>query len=440
MLAGVAWLATRPRTSRPFHIASSHRTLTLQRRSASIAIMRSPLLATAAIMLVACSSDPQCAPPGSFVECVCANQQPGRSLCNGDGRLEACSCSADANTVDSASSDIIVATDTTAASDAITDHAATDTPVDTSSENDASVVLMDAAVRPDAPSPADVLADISPDQSGDAGDGGSPCYREPGDVPFCPNARHPSPTDTPRYRITYLQFEEPAALRSQTFQAFMASSFQSGNALWGLAFDLNARSYQLGAVNVTTARFGSLGFGLLDGQFEFYRSNFSGEDPTVYNPISDLVTVTGDRLLSRPNPSRLTLPLSENRSTQSALFPLYNVQMTEVHLSPDRGCIGSATLVSGHYNECRSAWRTVDAELRPYGRIEGDIPVTAARAVQVSTLGTTLCNYIAGTDCALVVDWSTRPEGLRPERMVNGEPAFHVIASFAAISANIQPR
>ena len=70
------------------------------------------------------------------------------------------------------------------------------------------------------------------------------------------------------------------------------------------------------------------------------------------------------------------------------------------------------------------------------GFSNADITVENAKMVSVTIGGspTPLCNIIAGANCM------TDPMGSwarQPDAMVNGMPAYHLRANFAAISANI---
>jgi len=68
--------------------------------------------------------------------------------------------------------------------------------------------------------------------------------------------------------------------------------------------------------------------------------------------------------------------------------------------------------------------------------VDADITVENAKMVSVTIGGnpTPLCNIISGANCV------TDPMGSwarQPDAMVNGMPAYHLRANFAAISANI---
>jgi hypothetical protein len=98
-------------------------------------------------------------------------------------------------------------------------------------------------------------------------------------------------------------------------------------------------------------------------------------------------------------------------------------------VSADRGCIGLGQVRAGRYNECSSGWETDMG-----GTVEAAITVTAARAINVSALNQTLCQLLAGTNCDMPQMMWTR----QPNAMVGMEPAYRLVARFAAISANIQ--
>ena len=77
--------------------------------------------------------------------------------------------------------------------------------------------------------------------------------------------------------------------------------------------------------------------------------------------------------------------------------------------------------------------------MRPFGQIDADITVANARTVVFSSLQTTLCNYLTGVNCQNVSDFSSLPAAVRPDSVVDGQPAFHFTATFAAVPTNISP-
>ncbi len=280
--------------------------------------------------------------------------------------------------------------------------------------------------------------------AGPTGDTGpaSACYREEAMGPLCPTMRHQNDMNRPGYRLTFIKIARPAALASQVLLQIVNGTFQGGTFLWGLSLDLQANTYRTGALNPMALQRGTIGRGLLDGRYAFYNNNapvmgmgMAGQ----YNPVGGMATLTGDRLSTTMSDTIVNIPIFSDETATSVLttLPLTNLRLSNIQVTANRGCIGLANLVSGRFDECRSPWRTEDDAMMPYGQIDADITVANARNVRIDALQTTLCNYITGVDCTMVTDLSSRPMGQRPDAMVNGEPAFHLTASFSAVSANI---
>ena len=68
------------------------------------------------------------------------------------------------------------------------------------------------------------------------------------------------------------------------------------------------------------------------------------------------------------------------------------------------------------------------------GTVEAAITVSSARGINVSALNQTLCQLLSGTNCDMPMPMWTR----QPNAMVGTEPAYRLVARFAAISANVQ--
>jgi len=251
--------------------------------------------------------------------------------------------------------------------------------------------------------------------------------------------RHQNDMNRPGYRLTFIKITTPSALASQVLLQIVNGTFQGGTFLWGLSLDLQANTYRTGALNPTALQRGTIGRGLLDGRYAFYNNNGPMGMTGQYNPVSGAATLTGDRLATTMSDTVVNIPIFSDETATSVLttLPLTNLRLSNIQVTPDRGCIGQASLVSGRFDECRSPWRTENDAMMPFGQIDADITVADARNVRIEALQTTLCNYITGVDCMMVTDLSTRPMGQRPDAMVNGMPAFHLTASFAAVSANI---
>lgn len=265
-------------------------------------------------------------------------------------------------------------------------------------------------------------------------DGGRAPYYQCSTDPLCPRGRHMNAPMRPGYRLTYLKITQPRALAMAVILNQINPTLTRGTFLWGLQLDLAANTFRTGGLSPMFTR-GSTGVGLMDAQFSFFNNNGPGAMPNRYNPISGNLTVMGDRATTSMVASTVNIPIfSDEAGTMLVTqLPMDNARISNVHLTADRGCVGGATAPGGRYTESTSRWLTEDSCDRPYGVVDADITVENARMVQVSALMTTLCNLVAGADCT--TPQSTWPN--QPDTTVNGMPAYHLRANFAAISANI---
>ncbi len=283
------------------------------------------------------------------------------------------------------------------------------------------------------------------DTSGGGADSGAPnCLTQDTADPVCPMRRFMNTMNTPGYRLTYIQISQPAALASATLLNVVNPTIQQGAFLWGLSLDLTAMTFRTGALRVATR--GTVGQGLLDGTFRFFNNDATGMGmPNRYNPITGPVTVANNRATTTMMPLNVLLPILNPDGSVLTQLPLSAARMSNVQLTADRGCIGLGRPQGGRFNECRSPWTTDDGATPPvpYGQVDADITVADARNVPVSALNTTLCALIANTAfCASMgtpADIMMLDAARRPDSMVGTQPAWHLRAAFAAVSANIAP-
>ena len=268
-------------------------------------------------------------------------------------------------------------------------------------------------------------------------DGGPVPYFQCTTDPICPHNRYMNNVMRPGYRLTYIKITQPAALASAAILSTVNPTLQRGTFLWGLQLDLAANTFRTGGLNPMYTH-GSTGVGLMDGQFAFFNNNGPGATPNRYNPVSGAVTVTGTRATTATVTSTVNIPIFSDEAGTMLLtqLPMDNARISNVHLTADRGCIGGGLAAGGRYTETTSRWLTVVSCDQPYGVVDADITVENAKMVSVTIGGnpTPLCNIISGANCM------TDPQSgwaRQPDTMVNGMPAYHLRANFAAISANI---
>ena len=338
--------------------------------------------------------------PGAQSACACPGGATGVQVCIADGRsLGACQCGADAGA-----------------------------PVD-------------VPAAADVVGCGPVIADPEPDFTSCAAPSGSPRpYWQCTSATICPRERFHNSVYQPGFRVTYLKITQPAALASAAILGTINPTLAQGTFLWGLQLDLTGNTFRTGGLNPRFTR-GTAGVGLTGGHFAFFNDDgpvANGSSPSRYNPIGGALTVTGTRASTAMVSSTVNIPIFSDASGTMLLtqLPLDNTVLGHVSLTADRGCIGGGVPTGGRYIETTSRWLTEDECGAPYATIDADISVVHAMAVSVTIGGspTPLCNIIAGANCA------TDPQSRwarQPDTTVNGAAAYHLRASFAAISADI---
>jgi hypothetical protein len=263
------------------------------------------------------------------------------------------------------------------------------------------------------------------------GGGAGACYTEDGTASLCPMRRFSNPAMTPSWRITALTIAEPAALASPLILNVINPPLRDGKFLWGLSFNFTANTFRTGPLNRMFTR-GTVGAGLMDGTFAYYDNNAPAVGMATnmarWNPAAGSITGT-TTVTSNDQMANVNLPIFNDDGSILVELPLANARLNMIPVSADRGCIGLGQVRAGRYNECSSGWETDMG-----GTVEAAITVSSARAINVSALNQTLCQLLAGTNCDMPQMMWTR----QPNAMVGMEPAYRLVARFAAISANIQ--
>ena len=373
------------------------------------------LLAAMVLSVIACSATdpPTRCTPGAQVTCPCPGGGSGAQVCaaSGDG-YGACSCgTADAG-ADAA---------------AIGDAPAADAPP----VGDGGAPV-DAVAVGDVVSPRDVPAvdTGTPSDSSAPGDAGpASCYTEEGTDPLCPRQRYMNNEMTPSWRVTALTITQPVALASPLIAGVINPPLRDGRFLWGVSVDFANNTFRTGPLNRMFTR-GTVGLGLMDGTFAYYNNNAPtmGGMPNRWNPATGM-TMGTSTVSTVDSMATVNLPIFNDDGSILVELPLSNARLVDVPVSMDRGCIGLGRIRAGRYNECTSEWETMMG-----GTVEAAITVEAARNINVSALNQTLCQLLSGTPCTMPqMSWMRQPD-----TMVGGQPAYRLVAKFAAVSANIQ--
>lgn len=290
----------------------------------------------------------------------------------------------------------------------------------------------------DASTPTDTPAADTPAADAPPSDAMGACFTQDTSMPVCPSAHVAQPDMMhANFRITHIKITSPAALASPILGNVVNGAIHTGGFLWGISYDLAGNMIRTGALNGQMLTRGTVGQGLIDATFHYFAGNAPamGGAATRWDPVNTTATTMGDRVSSGMIMGTVRLPIFDNTGALLTELPLENARLVNVQLTGDRGCIGLGQLSGGRFNECQSNWQTADGAMMPYGRIEAVITASAARQVQVSSLMTTLCNLLAGSNC------ETTPMGMwtrQPDAMVGPEPGYNLVTEFAAISARIQ--
>ncbi len=273
------------------------------------------------------------------------------------------------------------------------------------------------------------------------------CYRytQPMMQPFCPASTIVPPLaqnqTNPNFVLTQIDIQQPASLRPTTAVGRLLNTAVAGSRfMWGLQLDLAAMTMRTG----TLSQMGVMaveGEGTLRNSFGFLMGSApnTGDggmtNPNRWDPVTGMVTLTGESFTSVMVPL-VTVPVFNDDTARTLLaeLPLRNTVMRNVQMNNMRGCVGLARY---QYSSClQGRWYTTDpTTMMPYGVLEADLTVADALAVPIPSLMGNLCQFIAGMDCSMVpmAMWPNPPDG-----MVMGQPAWHIVANFAAITANIR--
>lgn len=361
-----------------------------------------------ALVLLGCSADPVIAPrdctPGTTTTCACPGAS-GVQTCTAAGTVGACVCPDGGGGVDAV---------------AVGDGGGADAPSigDGGAPGDA-VAVGDVVPSRDVPTVDTPVGDAGP----------ASCYTEEGTDPLCPRQRFMSNAMMPSWRVTALTITQPVALASPLIAGVINPPLRDGRFLWGLSFDFMSNTFRTGPLNRMFTR-GTVGLGLMDGTFAYYNNNAPamGGMPNRWNPAAGM-TMGTSTVSTVDSMATVNLPIFNDDGSILVELPLANARLVDVPVTMDRGCIGLGRIRAGRYNECTSEWETAMG-----GTVEAAITVEAARNINVSALNQTLCQLLSGTPCTMPqMSWMRQPDA-----MVGGQPAYRLVAKFAAISANIQ--
>lgn len=266
-------------------------------------------------------------------------------------------------------------------------------------------------------------------------DGGRTPFYQCASGPVCPSAHIANNAMSPNFRLTYLEIVQPAALANAAVQGAVNPTLQRGSFLWGLSINLTANTFKTGALNPMTRTLGNVGVGLLDGTFQYFNNNATGMGmPNRYDPISGALMMANNHYSTATVMGTVQLPIFNDDGSILTTLPLSNASLSSIALTADRGCIGEGRPQGGRFTETSSPWNTTDDANMPYGTVDADITVEAARTVNVTLGGMAvpLCDLLAGAACSTAMGtWPNQP------MMVGGMPSYHLKANFAAVAANI---
>lgn len=289
----------------------------------------------------------------------------------------------------------------------------------------------------------------TPTDTGSMADAGA-CLIAMGTTPgACPTgAVTPMNAMAPSFRLTQIEITAPAALASPVVGGIINPALGAGTFLWGITFNTAMNTFRSGALNINMLTRGTAGRGLFDGTFRYYNNDapMAAGMNNAWDPVSGMTTTAMGAISGTQIMGTVRIPIFTPNATNPAAFdllttlPLSNPRFHDIRVSMDNKCIGGARFTSGRFNECSSSqWCTrtgCTADGMPSGVVEADISVMAAQNIRLTTLPgmPTLCTFISGSDCSMGMPASwMRP----PDAMVDGMPAYHLVANFAAVSANI---
>lgn len=263
-------------------------------------------------------------------------------------------------------------------------------------------------------------------------------YHECATAGVCPARRVPNDATRPTWRMTYLRPTSPSAIANAAVEDAVDTRIQNGTFLWALGVDFAAMTFRTGSFNPDARTPGAVGLGLLDARYAYFHGDATGAgDAARYDPVEGTVTLSGDRWSTSTVVGPVRLPIYNPDGSLFTVLPLTNLRLHDVLRTADRGCIGAGRPQNGRFAEGTSVWNTVDDAGTPYGVVEADISAADARGVSVllDDAVVPLCDVLAGAPCSASPE--TWPK--RPDTAVGAEPAWHLQAYFAAVSAALRP-
>jgi hypothetical protein len=324
---------------------------------------------------------------------------------------------------------------------------------DAMTNNDASSTPDSSMPSGDAAACNEFGARVTPYQNPDMGCDGfqaTPCME--GDREFCPRFRN-NDMNSPKFVLTQIDIYQPSSLLpNSAVGRLLNTSVRNAAFSWGVALDLTANTIRTGTIRQPVVR--RVGSGYYAETLNFVMN----EAPVMgmlaadrWNPVTAPVTVMGNTV---GMPAGMTVPLitipvydETDRTMLLTELPLRDARISDLRLTANRNCIGTAFAMFNSCGPSNNRWYTSSDNTvmgTPNGVLEAKLTFEDTLNIQVVSLNMPLCNIIGRSPCRdAMTNMPVNPATLTvpPDTtvMVNGmaKPAWTLRAYIAGVAANI---
>jgi len=272
------------------------------------------------------------------------------------------------------------------------------------------------------------------------------------DTEFCPRFRN-NDMNNPKFVLTQIDIYQPSSLLpTSAVGRLLNTSVRNAAFSWGIALDLTANTIRTGTIRQPVMR--RVGTGYYAETLNFVMN----EAPVMgmltadrWNPVTAPVTVMGNTV---GMPTGMTVPVitipvydETDRTMLLTELPLRDARISDLRLTANRNCIGTAFAMFNSCGPSNNRWYTSSDNTvngTPNGILEAKLTFEDTLNIQVVSLNMPLCNIIARSPCRdamtnMPVDPTTLTVAPDTTVMVGGmpKPAWTLRAYVAGVAANI---
>lgn len=323
-------------------------------------------------------------------------------------------------------------------------------PADTGVTADSGVAADGSMMMVDAAACNEFGALVTPVRNMDQGCEGfqaQPC--DPSNMEFCPRFRN-NDMMRPKFVLTQIDIQTPASLlATQPVGRLLNTAIRNAAFSWGVDLDFSMMRIRTGTIRQPVNRVFGTGYFAQDLQFVMGGATGMGSADR-WNPVTAPIAEAGGLV---GMPAGMTVPLitipvydEMDRSMLLTELPLRDARISDLRLTNNRNCIGTAKPAFDSCAANTTRWNTSSGEapmVTPYGILEAKLTFEDTLNVQVVSLNMPLCNIIARSPCRNAMMMPVDPTSLTipPDTtvMVGGmaKPAWTLRAFIAGAAVNI---